>query len=134
MMIRTDTWTSGRKLGLTRRRTLRLFAGVSGFALTGALAGRAVAEVAPYRWHGIALGAQASLAVYHPDPARAEALVVLALSEIERLERIFSLYLPDSALVRLNASGRLDQPPLELVALLDRARLWSERAPARDRR
>ena len=127
MTAPTDTWLYGAKPGLTRRRTLRLLAGVSGLALSGAGAGRAIADVAPHRWRGIALGAQASLTIYHPDPARAEALVALAMAEIERLERVFSLYRPDSALVRLNAGGRLDLPPLELVALLDRARLWSER-------
>ena len=128
MTAPTDTWTHGaERPGLTRRRTLRLLAEVSGLALSGASAGRAIASTTPYRWHGIALGAQASLTIYHPDPARAESLVAMALAEIERLERIFSLYRPDSALVRLNAAGRLDHPPLELVALLDRARRWSER-------
>lgn len=44
-------------------------------------------------------------------------------AEIDRLERLFSLYRRDSLLVRLNAEGRLTAPPgefLELLALSDR--------------
>ena len=39
-------------------------------------------------------------------------------AELERLERIFSLYHPDSALVRLNQKGHLASPPPELLDLL----------------
>ena len=128
----TDTKPQGAKPGVTRRRTLRLLAGVSGLALSApiageAAAGRETANTKLHTWHGIVLGARASLAINHPDRDKARRLITAALAEIERLERIFSLYRPDSALVRLNAAGRLDQPPLELVALLDRARQWSER-------
>jgi thiamine biosynthesis lipoprotein len=38
------------------------------------------------------------------------------------LEGVFSLHLADSALTRLNAQGRLDAPPFELVELRGRAR------------
>ena len=40
---------------------------------------------------------------------------------------MFSLYRPRSALSRLNRDGRLPAPPLELVALLAEARVYSER-------
>lgn len=118
--------------GLTRRRSLRLLAGVSSLGLAACLGGNAAVGgpnpvPAPHRWRGIALGAQASLTVHHPDPDKAREVMALALAEIGRLEGIFSLYRRDSALVRLNTEGRLDDPPLELVALLGRARLWSER-------
>jgi thiamine biosynthesis lipoprotein len=117
---------------VTRRRTLRLLAGISGLALSApfggeALASQNTADSSLHTWQGIVLGAQASLAIYHPDRDKARGLIAAALAEIERLERIFSLYRPDSALVQLNASGRLDHPPLELVALLGRAKQWSER-------
>ncbi|MBC7156799.1 MAG: FAD:protein FMN transferase, partial [Rhodobacteraceae bacterium] len=49
------------------------------------------------------------------DAAR---LARLALAEIARLERLLSLYRADSALVRLNASGRLDAPPPEMLEIL----------------
>ncbi|MFD1697353.1 FAD:protein FMN transferase [Roseibium aestuarii] len=38
--------------------------------------------------------------------------------ELDRLEDIFSLYRPESALVRLNRTGDLPAPPLELLNLL----------------
>ena len=41
-------------------------------------------------------GADACLQLHHPDPAEAERLIRLCLDEVERLERVFSLYRPDS--------------------------------------
>lgn len=64
---------------------------------------------------GLALGARVTLRLDHPDAARISAL---AMTEIRRLERIFSLYDPDSALVRLNRDGLLDAPPFELLDCL----------------
>lgn len=63
----------------------------------------------------VALGARVTLRLQHPD---APALAAAALAEIRRLETVFSLYDPDSALARLNASGRLDLPPPELLDCL----------------
>jgi thiamine biosynthesis lipoprotein len=40
------------------------------------------------------------------------------MAEIARLEAVFSLYLPGSELVRLNATGVLDDPPFELLECL----------------
>ncbi len=78
-----------------------------------------------HRWRGQALGAQASLLIYHPDATEAGRIVARALAEIERLEAIFSLYREDSALVRLNRDGYLEVPPFDLVDLLARAGRWS---------
>lgn len=64
---------------------------------------------------GRALGAQVTLRLQHPDAPR---LAALAMTEIRRLEHVFSLYLPDSALVRLNRDGRLAEPPFELLECL----------------
>lgn len=64
---------------------------------------------------GIALGATVTLRLHHPDAPR---LAALAMREIHRLERVFSLYLPESALVRLNRDARLDAPPFELLDCL----------------
>jgi len=68
-----------------------------------------------YQWRGTALGADASITLAHPQ---AEGIVNRALLEIARLERIFSLHDPRSALVRLNAGARLDNPPFELLECL----------------
>lgn len=64
---------------------------------------------------GIALGAKVTLRLEHPD---APHLATLAMAEIRRLEQVFSLYLPDSALVQLNREGQLDEPPFELLECL----------------
>jgi thiamine biosynthesis lipoprotein len=94
---------------MRRRRFLAITAGAAAFAAAGS------AGAAPYRWHGIALGAPASITLDHPEAPR---LAAAAEAEIQRLERIFSLYRSDSALMRLNATGRLAEPPPELLELL----------------
>ncbi len=67
------------------------------------------------QWHGVALGAEAAIYLSHPD---ADAIIARAVAEIDRLEGIFSLYRTTSALSQLNATGRLDAPPFELLECL----------------
>ncbi len=108
----------GRPVG--RRRAIRLIAAAGGLGLA-ALAGRAFAngKSAPLaRWRGTALGAEASIALYHPDPEAARRMIADAVAEIRRLEGVFSLYRADSALSRLNRDGALDAPPMDLVELM----------------
>jgi len=64
---------------------------------------------------GQALGAQVTLHLDHPE---AERLGAMALHELSRLERIFSLYQPASALSVLNKTGVLEAPPPELLDCL----------------
>ncbi|WP_395456606.1 FAD:protein FMN transferase [Azospirillum melinis] len=105
---------------LARRRFLAIGAVAAGLSLLPHRLLRA--EGVPVRvWRGVALGADASLTIAHPDPAEADRLIALSLEEVERLERVFSLYRPDSALRRLNRDGRLDDPPADLVRLLSEA-------------
>ena len=92
---------------LTRRRFLSLTA-------VAALPGPARAEGIT-QWHGTALGAEAALYLDHPNAA---AIIARAVAEIARLEAIFSLYRTTSALSVLNATGRLDGPPFELLECL----------------
>lgn len=98
---------------LNRRRFLTL----SAVALLP-LPARAAPQIT--QWHGQALGAAAAIYLAHPD---ADAIITRAVAEIARLEDIFSLYRTTSALSQLNATGRLDAPPFELLeclALCDR--------------
>lgn len=96
--------------GLTRRRFLSVSAAAAGLVAAGA------AGAAPLRqWHGSALGATATITLEHPDGAR---IARRAFDEIGRLEDVFSLYRPDSALSHLNREGRLDEPPFELLECL----------------
>ena len=101
-----------------RRRALTVLAAFGAGALlpTGAVRARESAH-----WSGIALGAPASLTIAGRTPAESERLIAAARAEIERLEDVFSLYRPESALARLNRDGALDAPPADLVVLLSRA-------------
>lgn len=106
-----------------RRRLLTIMAasaGMSAVFLRGGLAAdRAGAGLR--RWRGTALGADAELLFHHDDPEEADRLLDLALAEIERLERVFSLYRRDSALSQLNKAGELVDPPFDLVRLLSQS-------------
>ncbi|HYG91452.1 MAG TPA: FAD:protein FMN transferase [Azospirillum sp.] len=100
----------------TRRRFLAIGAAAAGLAL---LPGRLrAAGTAVRTWRGVALGADACIQLAHPDAAEADRLIGLCLEEVARLERVFSLYRPDSALSRLNRDGALADPPGDLVRLL----------------
>lgn len=107
---------------LTRRRVLCLMA-ASAASLRSPVA---FAEAPVTRWRGRALGAEASLTVRHPDRARARRAIEDCVAEIERIERVFSLYRRDSALSTLNAAGTLDHPPRGLVEVLLHAARVSE--------
>ena len=65
----------------------------------------------------VALGAEARMTLYGP-PALTSRARARAWAEIARIESVFSLYDPSSSLSRLNASGRLDSPPPELLEVL----------------
>ncbi|MBI2253613.1 MAG: FAD:protein FMN transferase [Proteobacteria bacterium] len=117
---------SGRSF--SRRRVLSILAAGAALPLC---AGRAWAMSAPYRWQGIALGAQADLTLYADDRATAMEAIAASLDEIERLERIFSLHRADSALMRLNQAGKLETPPVELIELLSLALSLSARSGGR---
>ena len=92
---------------LTRRRFIAISA-----ALAPSLT---LAEPRLHVETGTALGARVTLRLDHPDAPR---LAAMAMQEIHRLERVFSLYLPDSALATLNRDGRLEAPPFELLECL----------------
>jgi thiamine biosynthesis lipoprotein len=101
---------------LTRRRFIAISAAFvpTLAAAPGALPARA-GQGGLHVETAVALGAQVTLRLDHPDAPR---LAAAALDEIRRLEAIFSLYLPDSALVRLNRDGALAAPPFELLECL----------------
>jgi thiamine biosynthesis lipoprotein len=103
--------------------TRRRFLGISGAAIGVSVLPLAGArpEAEAVTWRGQAMGAVCTLRIHHTDRVAAGRLVERAVAEVRRLERIFSLYDPDSALVRLNRTGFLEAPPAELVSLLDAA-------------
>lgn len=97
---------------LSRRR----FIAITAVCMLGAR--QALASENPgARWQGIALGAHADLRLVGLPAREAERLLLAARAEIERLERLFSLYRADSALVRLNATGSLEAPEPDMLEL-----------------
>ena len=109
---------------LTRRRFIRISAAAA--SLGALVPGHpARAEVAQVTWRGTMLGAVATLEIHDEDRSRAERLISLACAEARRLERLFSLYLDDSALVALNRTGVLVDPATEMVDLLSAAQHYS---------
>jgi thiamine biosynthesis lipoprotein len=102
--------------GSERRRFLRISA--TGLA-TAALPALAASGVRLHVWRDVVMGADAEIRLYHRDERAARTAIQDCLAEVRRLESIFSLQLPDSALSRLNAEGFLYDPPAELVRLLN---------------
>ncbi|MFO0904876.1 MAG: FAD:protein FMN transferase [Pirellulales bacterium] len=78
------------------------------------------------RLTGRAFGAAASLAVRHRTPELARRAADAAFRELLRVEGLLTLYRPDSPLVLLNRTGRLDRPPRELRDVLAAAQHYSE--------
>jgi len=99
-----------------RRRFLKICAaGAAGALLpTASLGAKPILQ----RWSGVALGAPAEINLLDVEDTKAKALFRKVEAEIRRLEQIFSLYLKDSELARLNRTGRLRAPSLELIELL----------------
>src|SRR5438132_2195884 len=80
----------------TRRRFLRVVAAVAGVPLTIAAVRATAPKAQLHSWHGEVLDALSELTLWHPDAAFAQRTILRARQEIARLERIFSLYQPDS--------------------------------------
>ena len=111
---------------VTRRRCLSIIAALGGAAFVPGSIARVALARQPALWRGFALGAPASIAIHGAENGAAAPLIDAAMKEIARLERIFSLHLPDSALVRLNRNGELPDAPPELIRLLSIAHSISE--------
>jgi FAD:protein FMN transferase len=120
----TAQWASHR--GLTRRRFVSVLAAASVTPLVGSRA--PTRHVRTFDWSGFALGAHARLSLQHPDEDAAKSAIAACLSEVARLEGIFSLFRTDSALARLNACGRLNDAPADLRLLLAEALMLAERS------
>src|SRR3546814_5137893 len=83
----------------SRRRFIGISAAAAGLAIIP-FAGRAHAAASLVSWRGIALGAEATIRIHHPDRAAAEAALQAVLDDVARLERIFR----DRKSTRLNSS------------------------------
>jgi len=53
-------------------------------------------------WSGEALGAQSNMTLFHKSPSYAKETLNICVKEIKRLENIFSLFIPNSSISKLN--------------------------------
>src|SRR5258706_924472 len=109
----------------TRRRVLRIVAASAGLPLMIAGVRASAPKGEFHSWHGEVLDAVSELTLWHPDAAFAERTILKVRVEIERFERIFSLYRADSEISRLNAAGRLTRPSPELCELVEESQRLS---------
>ena len=100
----------------SRRRFITIAAGAAAAVAAGTRANSAAGDM--LKWRGVALGAEATILLPEMPRGRAEALIGLCVDELRRLEVEFSLFQADSAISRLNASGVLEAPSLDLYRLL----------------
>ncbi len=107
-------------MNTTRRRFIGITAAVSASALMP-YAWSKNNPIEPTLWEGMALGANAQLRLYHPNRAMAEHLIQQALTEVTRLENLFSVYQENSQINQLNRTGTLQAPAADFVALLSQA-------------
>ena len=112
---------------MNRRRCLSLLPATGAASLLGNGCQQGVREEVT-RWRGVLFNSDVDMSVHAMPPAVAEPLIRNCELEMQRLEKLFSLYLPDSPLSRLNRTGRLDNPPPELVDLVRKALLVAERS------
>lgn len=110
---------------LLPRRRFMVMAGSALGAAALAAGGIGAAAARPVKWNGSALGAKASILLYHSDPDFARQQLARCQAEIDRLENLFSLYRPASAICRLNRDGYLDNPDFAFLELLSQAKAFS---------
>ena len=103
---------------MSRRRFITFVAAAAGLPLLLKAGG---SQAKPVRWEGTALGAPASIQLFHTDEAQAHAAITAGLGELKRLEAIFSVYRADSSLSQLNREGVLENAPDDFIAMLTRA-------------
>lgn len=107
---------------ISRRRMLQISAAACGSALLSSTGYAAGDRLKPVSWRGIALGSPAKIRLYSAHSDKGREILRRAVTELRRLEAIFSLYKNKSAISRLNRIGELHNPPPDLIRLLSSAR------------
>ena len=115
MLLQTNSISP---IKFNRRRFLQVVASTLCVPLGAHLMKTIANQPRPFQWTGVVLGAKAALTIWSPDKIKAEKTVKKLLIEINRLERIFSLYFTGSEISKLNQSGYIDNPSTELVNVL----------------
>ena len=110
----------------TRRRFLRVVAAVAGLPAIIATVRATAPKACLHSWQGEVLGAWSELSLWHPDAAFARRTILRVRQEIDRFERIFSLYRRDSEIARLNEAGTLLKPSPDLRELIEESQRLGE--------
>lgn len=108
------------KSPINRRRFISISGAIVGVGLIDPLQALAENKLELVKWRGAALGAKAQILLYTNDPDKSTEVFLKCQREIDRLEKIFSLYRADSAISHLNEKGALDNPDIEFLDLLSR--------------
>ena len=103
---------------MKRRRFITIMAGTATAMATSC---RGPGSASTRRWKGVLFNAEVEFTLDGLPARDAEVLTRRCVDEMVRLEKIFSLYQPQSALCRLNREGVLDAPPAEFSELVDLA-------------
>ncbi|MHA1559549.1 MAG: FAD:protein FMN transferase [Alphaproteobacteria bacterium] len=108
--------------GFSRRQALKVVAAaVAVPAVVGGI--RLIAPQGRYHsWNGEALGAVSSMTIWHPNAGFAQQTMTRMLSEVARLEKVFSLFHRESELSRLNAEGAISGSSRDLVTVMEAGR------------
>ncbi len=104
------------KKAISRRRAFSIFAGTAAAAALGIPVFSSAAETV--EWRGLALGAQARIVLTAEDKEQVQSAIDAIISEISRLEKIFSLFIPGSELVTLNERKHLNVPSHDMKQLI----------------
>ena len=110
---------------LTRRNFLRLGTGMATLMAHGTSLGSNPALKKYFR-KSKALGTEVKITVFHRDAEIARKGIDTALDKIEHVEKLMSLFRPDSQLSLFNRKGVLRNPNPDLVGVLRTAKNLSE--------
>lgn len=102
----------------TRRRALRIFAGLAGMGALSAGVRLSAPDAQIFSWHGAVMDAPAEIALWSHSGSQARNIFRKIEIEIARYHRIFSLADAESEIVRLNRDGALAGASPDLLELI----------------
>lgn len=111
---------------ITRRRCLTIL-GVTLMAPSSILTKPAQSKpIQHITWHGILMGAKASITLATKNETHAKATLTKLLEEVKKLESYFSLYQENSLINQLNRKGTLENPPKEFKELIEQSQHFAK--------
>ncbi len=112
---------------MKRRTILSAALGLAALGVGGGWSARSREQgLREFATGGVVFGTTASLRVLHDDEASAHAALSAAMAALRGVERLMSLYRPDSELSLLNRDGVLERPHPQLLAVLQAAQATAQ--------